>query len=265
MADVIDSYQYIDEEHRLQSSLARRVEYYITIDALGAYIHSGTKMLDCGCGAGIYSIYFSKMGADVTAVDLVPKHIARLRQIAAEENLTIVSAVGNAANLSGYRSGSYDVVLCMGPLYHLISEADQEKCLLECIRVVKPDGIIAFSYISPYSVFPCVMRGDPSRISEELVQKIISEKRISSQEACCFWTDNFFHDPEEIERWMKRAGLDIVDHLATDGQSIAFQNTINDLNDNSFLIWLQYHKKICRIHSVLGTSNHGLIITRRKG
>lgn len=156
------------------------------------------------------------------------------------------------------------MVLCLGPLYHLISSDDRQKCLNECIRVTKAKGIIAFAYISPYSVFPCVLRGNLSRISKELMKKIVDDKKISSDDSCCFWTDNYFYSPDDIEIWLKNNDLIIEDHLASDGQSIAFQTVVNSMNDSEFEIWLEYHRKTCRIPSLLGASNHGLIITRKK-
>ena len=141
---------------------------------------------------------------------------------------------------------------------------DRQKCLNECIRVTKAKGIIAFAYISPYSVFPCVLRGNLSRISKELMKKIVDDKKISSDDSCCFWTDNYFYSPDDIEIWLKNNDLIIEDHLASDGQSIAFQTVVNSMNDSEFEIWLEYHRKTCRIPSLLGASNHGLIITRKK-
>ena len=264
MQNLIESYEEIDEEHRLQSSLARRVEFISTVEALTPFCFSKMKILDVGCGTGIYSLYFSKKGADVTAIDLVPKHIRRLEELINKEKLSIDSYVGNAVDLSRFDDESFDMVLCLGPLYHLISSDDRQKCLNECIRVTKAKGIIAFAYISPYSVFPCVLRGNLSRISKELMKKIVDDKKISSDDSCCFWTDNYFYSPDDIEIWLKNNDLIIEDHLASDGQSIAFQTVVNSMNDSEFEIWFEYHRKTCRIPSLLGASNHGLIITRKK-
>ena len=263
--DIIKSYKDIDEENRLQSSLARRVEFISTVEALMPFYFSKMNLLDVGCGAGIYSLYFSKKGADVTSIDLVPEHIKRLEELISKEKLSINSYVENAVKLSRFNDETFDMVLCLGPLYHLISLKDQQKCLSECIRVTKTNGIIAFAYISPYSVFPCVLRGDLSRISRILMEKIIDEKKISSDDSCCFWTDNSYFSPDDMENWLKQNGLIIEDHLASDGQSIAFQTVVNSMNDSEFEIWLDYHRKTCRIPSLLGVSNHGLIITRKKG
>ena len=261
---IINSYNEIDEENRLQSTNARKVEFLTTIDALKPYISVNTKVLDCGCGVGVYSLYYAKRGVEITALDLVPKHIHRLKEIAYSYKMNIEAIIGNATDLSMFESKSFDVTLCMGPLYHLIHDKEQDACIKECMRVTRNNGIIVFSYISPFSVFPCVIRGDVTRINEKLVNKILLEKKISSEDELCFWTDNNYYSPKEIENVLNNHGLTIIDHLATDGQSIAFQNVINSLNPEQLSVWITYHRMICREKSILGASNHGLVITRKK-
>ena len=264
ISDIIKSYGEIDEEHRLQSTLARKVEFISTIETIKSYYIEKMKILDLGCGTGIYSLHLAEMGAEVVSVDLVPKHIERLRQLAHKKNISLKSLVGNASDLKRFDNEYFDMILCLGPLYHIVEAKERSQCVDECIRVVKKEGIIAFSYISPYSVFPCVIRGDISRVSKKLFNKILDERIIESEDKCCFWTDNCYFLPDEITHFLKEKGLLIEDHLATDGQSIAFQSVINAMNDDEFLIWLEYHRKVCRSEYIIGTSNHCLVIARKK-
>lgn len=48
---------------------------------------------------------------------------------------------------------SFDVVLCLGPMYHLLKDEDRIKCIDECLRVLKPDGILAIAYINIYAQY----------------------------------------------------------------------------------------------------------------
>ena len=262
--DLINSYNEIDEENRLKSTNARKVEYYTTVRVLERFFFKGIKIFDCGCGVGIYSLKYAKEGADVVALDIVPKHIKRLSEIASSENIQLRSIVGDARNLCQFPNNEYDMTLCLGPLYHLVSDEDHISCIHECIRITKENGIIAFAYISPYSVFPCVIRGDANRISDKLIKKILDDKKILSSDELCFWTDNYYYSPQDIENVLRKFNLEIVDHVATDGQSIAFQSVVNSFDEKAFKLWLDYHWKICRERSILGCSNHGLVIVRKK-
>jgi ubiquinone/menaquinone biosynthesis C-methylase UbiE len=47
--------------------------------------------------------------------------------------------VGDARNLD-FEDQSFDLVLMMGPLYHLVNKQDRMKALAEAHRVLKKDG-----------------------------------------------------------------------------------------------------------------------------
>jgi hypothetical protein len=100
-------------------------------------------------------------------------------------------------------------------------------------------------------------------MSSPLISKIVDNHYIEAESPYCFWTDMYFHDPDEMESLISESGLNIIDHLATDGQSIAFQNVINCMSPKDFGLWMQYHLKICRNRTVLGASNHGLVVARK--
>jgi len=57
--------------------------------------------------------------------------------------------------------------------------------------------------------------------------------------------------------------LEIVDHLATDGLSPLLRDKVDKMNESEFKIWCDYHYMVCREKSILGASNHGLIIGRK--
>ena len=211
--NIIKAYLEIDEENRLLSSQARRVEFLTTVEVLEEYIDCNKKMIDIGCGAGIYSCFFAKKGLDVTSIDLVPQHINKLQEVARKEKLSITANVGDAVNLNHIKNNSFDVVLCMGPLYHMINYSDRMACISECKRIVKSGGIVAFSYISPLSVLPCTIRGDVSRLTEELIERIVDEQTITSKDNCCFWTDSFYYYPEQIENELQKKGFEIIDDI----------------------------------------------------
>ena len=262
--NIVDAYNLIDEENRLNSSLARKVEYLSTIDILDKYIKCNMKVLDCGCGVGIYSTYLANKNVSVNAVDLVPEHISKLNIISSQNNLNIDARIGDSCDLSCFHDNYFDVVLCLGPIYHLIDKKKQEKCIEECIRVCKNNGIIMFAYLSLYSIFPCVIRGNKDRISDKLYNSIIDNKVINHNDDICFWTDMSFHTSWDMKKLLAKYSVDIIDNLATDGQSIMFQDVINNMNDREFDVWLRYHKKICRDDAIIDTSNHSLMVVRKK-
>jgi magnesium-protoporphyrin O-methyltransferase len=78
---------------------------------------SGWRVLDAGCGAGMFAIELSRRGADVTAVDLSPEMIAF-----AHETTPADRGAGRIQYLAGDmlsdRLGRFDAVVAMDSLIH---------------------------------------------------------------------------------------------------------------------------------------------------
>ena len=81
---------------------------------------SNLRVLDLGCLEGLYAIEFALRGAEVLAIEGREANIAKARfakDTLAINNLELVQ--DDVRNLSKKKYGSFDVVLCLGVLYHL--------------------------------------------------------------------------------------------------------------------------------------------------
>lgn len=162
-----------------------------------------------------------------------------------------------------FEDNSFDIVLCFGPLYHLVRYEDRKNCIKECLRVLKQDGILAIAYISRFFIYPHVALSDKKYLSKKLISKIIDKGYINYDDEECFWTDAYFYSADEIEQFMNEFQVEFLDHAATDGLSPMLKDQIDSMTDDEFEIWLSYHMKTCREKSILGSSNHGLYICRK--
>lgn len=80
----------------------------------------GVRVLDLGCYEGGFSVSFAKRGAHVLALEGRPGHVAKARfakEALALDHLEVVHA--DIRELDAARHGTFDVVLCLGVLYHL--------------------------------------------------------------------------------------------------------------------------------------------------
>lgn len=102
---------------------------------------SGSRILDIGGGPGRYSIWLAAQGYCVTLGDLSPDLLAIAREKADEQEVELEQLVeANAVDLSIFTDNSFDAVLCLGPMYHLLEESDRQAVAGELIRVLKPGG-----------------------------------------------------------------------------------------------------------------------------
>jgi hypothetical protein len=80
------------------------------------------RLLDLACHEGIYAIEFARQGAQVVGIEGREQHIEKgkfVKRALSLNNLEIFQ--DNVLNLSKVKYGRFDVVLCLGILYHLDS------------------------------------------------------------------------------------------------------------------------------------------------
>lgn len=137
-------YSNYDEEGRLLSKHGS-VEYLTTMRYIGTYLKPGMRILEIGAATGRYSHALARMGYRVDAVELVQHNIDLFKaNTKPGEDITITQ--GNAKDLHFLRDNSYDLVLLLGPMYHLFTVEEQKQALSEALRVTKPGGILMAAY-----------------------------------------------------------------------------------------------------------------------
>jgi ubiquinone/menaquinone biosynthesis C-methylase UbiE len=138
--EAIQAYYRNDAEREWQRMERHRTEFAVTLRALEAHLPpTPARVLDCGGGPGRYAQALTQRGYTVTLFDLSPDLLVLARSRAAESGVTIADfAQGTATDLSRYPDDTFDAVLLMGPLYHLLEEDERRQALAEAYRVVKP-------------------------------------------------------------------------------------------------------------------------------
>ena len=107
------------------------------------------KLLDFGCGMGEESIYFAKLGARVTGIDISEVGIASLEKRAAHHKLAI-TAHQMRADPTSFPDASFERVHGLGILHHVGIDAG----LAEVWRVLEPGGVGVF--LEPMGESPVV-------------------------------------------------------------------------------------------------------------
>ncbi|MDF2885125.1 MAG: methyltransferase type 11, partial [Clostridiaceae bacterium] len=240
MNNIVKFYENYDEESRISTNNARKVEFNVTISILNKYIGYKDKIIELGAGTGVYSFYYATRGNEVVATDITPKHVEIIQQKLCENNngIRLESEVVDATDLSKYASESFDAVLCLGPMYHLIYQKDRENCIKESLRVLKKGGILAVAYINKHYVLNSVMTQDKRFLIHNFVDKLLGGGTIKEGEEECFWTDAFFTTPSEMESLISKFDIQIIDHVSTDGISPFLGNLVDEMNGEEYDAWM---------------------------
>lgn len=215
---IISHYQEeIREEDRITIGLAR-LELVRTQEILRRHLPDApAEILDVGGATGVHAAWLAADGHRVHIVDLTPRHVEKARADLAP--LGVTAELGDARRLSA-ADASFDVVLLLGPLYHLVDRADRVRALSEARRVVRPGGIVAVAAVSRFaSLFgglKAELLTDPD--FRAIVARDLREgQHRNPHERSDWFTTAFFHHPAELRAEIAGAGLAIVELVGVEG------------------------------------------------
>lgn len=173
-------------------------------------------VLDVGGGTGVHADWLADLGHRVTLVDALPEHVDQARARAAGR---FEAEVGDARALDR-ADGSADVVLLLGPLYHLVEAADRATALAEAHRVLRPGGLLAAGAVTySASLLSGVVEGF---LSESAFADIVRADLATGQhrnpgDDVRWFTTTFFHRPGELAVEVEQAGFALDRVLGVEG------------------------------------------------
>jgi 2-polyprenyl-3-methyl-5-hydroxy-6-metoxy-1,4-benzoquinol methylase len=143
--DITAHYAHGREASRLTRSAHGRLELVRTRELVRRVLPPPpARVLDVGGGTGVHAHWLAEDGYPVHVVDPMPLHVETAAALPG-----VTAEIGDVRSLAT-PTGSVDVVLLLGPLYHLVSARDRAVALDECRRVLRPGGVIVAAAISRY-------------------------------------------------------------------------------------------------------------------
>ena len=252
-------YQNYDEDGRLLSRYGA-VEYLTTMHYVQKYLHADAKILEIGAATGRYSHALARQGYRVDAVELLEHNIKIFKQNTwPDEQITVTQ--GDATDLSVFASNTYDITLLLGPMYHLFSEGEKLQALSEALRVTKRGGTIFVAYcMADATILQYGFgRGEIHNIIEQCMLDPETFDTFSHP-----WDIFELHRKEDIDFLRSHFDVTPLHFVATDGYANHMRNTLAQMDDRTYEIYLKYHLATCERVDLLGYSNHTLDIFAKK-
>src|SRR5262249_34459553 len=192
-------------------------------------------VVDVGGGPGVYACWLARKGYAVHLFDPIPLHIEQARQAALHQpDRPLASlALGDARALDR-PSASADVVLLLGPLYHLVERRERIAALTEAARVLKPGGMLFAVGISRWaSLLDGVARdllADPAFV-DILERDLRDGQHRNPTNHLFYFTTAYFHHPDQLAAEVREAGLTLEQLLGIEGPAWLFSTLDQDLEE----------------------------------
>jgi SAM-dependent methyltransferase len=106
---------------------------------------AGKDVLELGCGAAQWSISLAKLGARPVGLDLSPRQLEHARSAMAEAGVEFPLIEASAEDVP-LTDGSFDIAFCDHGAFNF---ADPHRLVPECARLLRPEGLLAFSMVTP--------------------------------------------------------------------------------------------------------------------
>ena len=222
MNEIYDFYNNGAEIGRLERGLGI-VEFHRTKEILSRYIDGGKIVYDIGGGIGMYAAWLAKKGNEVHLIELAEKAVEYAKANMMQD-CQFVAETGNALKINR-PDESADVVLMMGPLYHLRDRGDRLLALSEAFRVLKKGGLLAVAGISKFSsmTWGLSVYGEKNDFIDDPVffnmirREMTTGDHIRPKEYSNFIAESYFTTSEEMKSEMTEAGFTVENTVAVEG------------------------------------------------
>lgn len=267
---VVTYYNEFEEQTRLSSAWGQ-IEYARTQRIIRRHLPSPPAVvLDIGGAAGRYACWLAQEDYTVHLMDPVPLHIQQAQAASAAQPETPIAScnLGDARQLD-FDDAYADAVLLLGPLYHLLEAQHRHQALTEAYRVLKAGGYLFAAGISRFaSTIDGLTSGyflDPA-FQAIMRQDLKNGQHRNPTGNPAYFTDTFFHHPDELKAEITEAGFERVDLLAIEGIGYMMQDFDEHWRNESHREFLlDIISKTEQEPTLIGASPHIMGVAIKKG
>ncbi len=264
---IAEYYRQAPEECRLEQG-AFLLESLRTRELIERHAPAApATVLDVGGAAGAYAFWLAEAGYTVHLLDPVPRLVSEAQRRSATHPRPLASCRVGDARSTNFPDASADVVLLLGPLYHLTNAQDRSRALDEATRVLNPGGRLFAAAISRWaSALDGLARDlfqDPQfvRIVE---QDVRDGQHRNPTGRLDYFTTAYFHRPEDLRAEVLAAGLLIDGLYGVEGPGWLLPDVAERLADaRRRADLLRVARTLESDPSVLGISAHLLVVARK--
>lgn len=132
--------------------------------------HICRKIIDVGCGTGNHALRLSKMGYEVTGIDISPSMLKMASEKDKEKRVKFLQGDMRRLNRSVQKGQKFDAAICLGyTFFHLITDEDVRMFLNGLHSILRENGIFVFN------------ARNAKKINEEKLEKLFLDHIITQE------------------------------------------------------------------------------------
>ena len=240
-------------------------EIPITLKYIEKYLNPGEKILDIACGTGNYAEILLGKGFQLGLNDLSEENMELTQKKVKNHSKLLQTSVSDALNADIWGKELWDAVLILGPLYHLTSVDNRLKILKNAKKYVKQGGFIFSAFMSRTAAMLYGLKNNPEGIQEKqgvfsLWKKGTDENFVEGTE---WFTNAYFSFPEEINPFLKKAGLKPLHLIGIEGIFGENMNLYHKLKPKKLKEqWFNFILDHCEDKHLVNYSKHYLSVSQ---
>jgi SAM-dependent methyltransferase len=262
----ISAYYNSDPEREHFRLERHQLEHDLTWRYLDQHLPAHGSILEIGAATGRYTFELAKRGYQITAVDFSASLLEECRKRVTANGLEqkVQFVLADARDLSQVRERDFDVVLLMGPLYHLITEADRIQALREAFDRLRGGGLLFSTFISRFGIMGDLIKNVPEWIEDQTEVQSILEQGRDPHHPPGGGFRGYFVRVAEIAPLHEAIGFQTLVIAGVEPAISADDESYNRLQGKQRELWLDLFYRISTEETILGASRHLLYIGKKK-
>jgi len=284
-----------NDEHEADRLRLHPMERALTLDAIVQHLEISVpehpesqsrclKIADIGGATGVYAFALAdicatqRIQADIHLRDLAPKLVA-LAQIEQDRRIKSASptlaslAVGSALNADLFPATehcTFNAVLLLGPLYHLIEHYERITALKYAISLLRssrpgaPNAVLFAAFIPRTAHLRDLATRDPTRLVRPSDAKFYAQYLQDGRYVKPGRSSYHVGSPEEVHELVQAAGGRVVELIGVEGiLGGGMDRELVGLDESVVKSWLNVMKGVARQSWNLGAADHWVAVIEK--
>ena len=242
------------------------VEMAVTKRWLARVVKTGDKVCEIGVGGGHYTEFLARRGCRLHLVDVSARLLDAVTEKLRKGGLADALAGchhASGARLEGLQSESLDLVLLMGPLYHLRSLEERRRSVQESARILKKGGTLFAAGINRLAYLRDLLRMNFAPASERVAfhQQYLRDGNLDPEHAPPIGWAHLTTAAEFLSLFEER--FERGAFLGVESFTTMYQKTVSGLPAAEAELWLNLVEETGQTPEGIGQSDHFLFVGRK--